>query len=345
MDRVGEGDDRKTGKGVVRPDLTEAKDHADDIAKQAEAAAHSLRELCGTYTLQGRPDDVIRLVEALNGVIGPDLDETDRIRLLLTRARAMEKASRRTTRGLDGLIELLKDLVARATKIGVPALRAEALYLLAAATMGRSELVSDASYDDALEFIEESLKLRREEGDTRGTAESLFRLGIVYQHRDGDAETDADKALQLLREACELAEKAGDEETQAHALCHIGWIQLRAKGDPDEALEPFEASLRIAREIGWLWFIPPALEAVGVAHLERGEFDRAQPYFEETERLAEESGSDRYRFSSPIRIGDLLKAKGEIDAARREYERAIGIAESFGFASGTEAARARIESL
>ncbi|MFC2078755.1 tetratricopeptide repeat protein [Candidatus Bipolaricaulota bacterium] len=329
----------------MRQQFGKTRDLTEDIARQASEVIRCSRELFGTYALRGRLDDVLRLTEALDRLIGPDLSEIERVRLLLLKARVAEKEARRSTKGHDELIESLNELVVRATKLGSVELRAEALYLLSAAVMGRSELGADASYDEAQGISEESLELRRELGDPRGIAESLFRLGILYQHKADDAETNADTALTLLREACSLAKEAGDRETEAHAMCHIGWVLLRAKGDHRQALAVFEESLQIAREIGWEWFLPPILEAVGVSHYESGDLDKARMYFEETERLAEDAGFERYRFSSPVRIGELLKMKEDIDGARREYERAIEIAKSFGFNAGIEAIQMRIADL
>ena len=86
-------------------------------------------------------------------------------------------------------------------------------------------------------FYEESLGLRRELEDSRGTALTLNNLGIVAQLRG-----DYDRAVALLEESLALFRALGDEWGVALSLLTLGsmaqWQGDLAQGDGALRREP-----------------------------------------------------------------------------------------------------------
>ena len=163
-----------------------------------------------------------------------------------------------------------------------------------------------ADYDRAWTFYEESLGLRRELEDRRGTALTLNNLGVVAQLRG-----DYDRAVALLEESLALFRALGDERGVALSLLTLGSM-AQWQGDLARATAHYEESLALFRALGDTRGIAAALSSLGNLASSRGDFVAADELYAEVRavvpragrharhrRLPEQPGRDRPRPGRP----------------------------------------------
>jgi ATP/maltotriose-dependent transcriptional regulator MalT len=92
-------------------------------------------------------------------------------------------------------------------------------------------------------FLEESLALFKDLGDSRGVAEVLLELGRVAHAQGNDA-----RALGLCRESLVLSHKLGDKSYIAFCLTTLAGI-IQAVGDAAQAARLFGAAERLLQSL------------------------------------------------------------------------------------------------
>ena len=162
-----------------------------------------------------------------------------------------------------------------------PATRARALD--AAGHLARDR----ADYDRAWAFYEESLDLRRELSDRRGTALALNNLGVVAQLRG-----DHDRAVALHEESLALFRALGDERGVALSLLTLGTM-AQLQGDHSRATAHYEESLALFQALGDTRGIAASLSSLGNLASSRGDFAAADGLYAECEALFRKLGDTR----------------------------------------------------
>lgn len=108
-----------------------------------------------------------------------------------------------------------------------------------------------------LDCFQRGLVLRRQAGDERGVAESLFQVGLVHQViRDHSA-----VALPWFEEAYARARTAADPVLMSYAIRHVAFCRLHA-GDRAGARDGLEESLRLREQAGFTPGVAMALAAL-----------------------------------------------------------------------------------
>jgi class 3 adenylate cyclase/tetratricopeptide (TPR) repeat protein len=99
--------------------------------------------------------------------------------------------------------------------------------------------------DEAVEFLEEGLAVARHHADRRAVADTLYHLGTVAW-----TEGDNNAALAYQQEAVDICRQLGLEDLVAvQALHGLAEAQMWA-GKPQLAVENFQESIELARQIG-----------------------------------------------------------------------------------------------
>lgn len=242
--------------------------------RPAELATRLLRdasELSDIWRLRGRWDDALVL---LRGVLPVAADQSDgalaRICLVLARVLTEEGVFG----GCDTLAEreaLLDEAQARAERAGEPLLlgdvldaRGMSLHATFLESVERQEPANE------LELFERGLALRRQGGDSRAIAESLFHVGLVY----GVVRQDHARALPYFEEAYRTAKTTGDLVIASYAIRHIGFAQHDA-GKDDAARAALVESLELRERAGFIPGVAMALVALAYADTDRGSLDQA----------------------------------------------------------------------
>ena len=167
----------------------------------------------------------------------------------------------------------------------------------------------------ALPLHEQSLRLRRELGNPKGTADSLRAVGVVAGNL-GDLtrfRTCMDESLALYRMlddrwgvATVLANQADDAFAHLHAYERA--VTLRT-----EALD-------IMRDLGDRWFTGRGLHKLAYVVYRQGDFARAQALAEACLRLFRELGDPIQETSAVFAQAMIAHAQGDRAHARQQYE-------------------------
>ncbi|HSX97788.1 MAG TPA: tetratricopeptide repeat protein, partial [Streptomyces sp.] len=179
-------------------------------------------------------------------------------------------------------------------------------------------LESLGRYQESEETLRQSLELSRQLGDPYGEAVTFSHLGNLYKH------TDARAAIAHHERSLALGEIADSLVVRHTAHCNIGYAHLRL-GEPAAAVRNFEQSLRIlGDDEDWQGESKSRLGLVRALR-ELGRPDRASHECALLLDLAERR-ADQYAVGlARHQRGLLLRARGRVEEAYREWERARAV--------------------
>jgi CHAT domain-containing protein/Tfp pilus assembly protein PilF len=152
----------------------------------------------------------------------------------------------------------------------------------------------------AVEYHNESLAIRRAVGDTRGEGLALNNLGEAYSTLG-----DTSKALDFYNRALSIHQATGNRSGEASTLGNIGHL-YRAAGEYDRAMAAFTRSLDLARAVADPENEARMLVAMSRVERARGSFNPAYAHAESARRIVE---SLRARISDPDLRASYLAAK------------------------------------
>lgn len=165
------------------------------------------------------------------------------------------------------------------------------------------------------------------------SAQAAVERGVLATaiQRGGDPLLSPLIALQPhLRYVTDTASVRGDE--QAARLCMALGDHLKRLGDYLGAKESYQRALAIRQER--LGDQNPdtvaAINSVGLAHKDLGEYDKAQPYFERALAINPDT------VASLNNLAFLLKDLGKYEAAQRHFERALAITRALAAGPGDQ---------
>jgi tetratricopeptide (TPR) repeat protein/TolB-like protein len=194
----------------------------------------------------------------------------------------------------------------------------------------------EGEYDNALVYWKQALDLRRRIGEKNGIVLSVQNMGFLQTARG-----KWDDALKSFVEALEESRAIGFKNAEAISLGNIATVSAY-RGRFRAALESFEAALTLLRPLD----LKPALAEFTLkeaeVRFELGQGDEVRTRLEAAEKwLAETENREQSADLESLR-GAWHSARGEADAARGAFARAISLARG----SGSKAAllQARIAS-
>jgi predicted ATPase/DNA-binding SARP family transcriptional activator/DNA-binding CsgD family transcriptional regulator/predicted negative regulator of RcsB-dependent stress response len=140
-------------------------------------------------------------------------------------------------------------------------------------------------FDRAIDLLDESLARSREVGSVRGTAVSLFRIGIVRKDR-----SDVERSLPFFEEALAMFRKIKDPATIASVLTHLG-DALLFNGDIDRARAVSEEAETMLREQNHRHYLVYALTTLGWVALVQNDAKLGRTSFTEGLKLSQKLGA------------------------------------------------------
>jgi ATP/maltotriose-dependent transcriptional regulator MalT len=155
-------------------------------------------------------------------------------------------------------------------------------------------------------LLEESLRISRESGDTRGILYGLINLGFAAM-----LQGDYEQATTLTEEGLTLSRQLGDQPGIVYLLCNLGTI-AQEQGDHERAAELFKESIERNRNLGNKAILAELMEGIAGVAGAHGRALRAARLYGAAEVLRE-------AISVPVPAGD-----------RPRYERHIAVACSVG---------------
>lgn len=125
------------------------------------------------------------------------------------------------------------------------------------------------------------------------------------------------------------AQTLGDRFGEAASLSILGDVSWR-DGRPDEAIERYERTVAIAREIAVGWLEGFGLRGLGLINEERGHLEAASGFFESALEVFRSSGFRRGEGMSLLSLGACARALGDPRSATARDVAAVEIFEEIG---------------
>ncbi|MGH9273835.1 MAG: tetratricopeptide repeat protein, partial [Acidimicrobiales bacterium] len=166
-------------------------------------------------------------------------------------------------------------------------------------------------YDQALERLEQSLKLCRQLDDASREASVLNRLGSVSSARG-----DLTHAMELREQALAIYRQRADQQGMARSLHLIG-EDLRDSGDLVRATSALEEAVRIDTDRGDRHSIMTSLHSLGDLWLDRGDAMRAQELYREALSITHDLADDRSQVYCLAGLASAAAARGDTPTAGR----------------------------
>lgn len=212
----------------------------------------------------------------------------------------------------------------------LPAVRAKALRGIGVLALKHRD------YEEAEQFLDESLTLSRELGDTTSMIRSMLSLGVVAV-----AQSDYERAQRLNEETLALAREAEDRRVVATAINNLGDLALH-EGDYETAARLARESLALARELGHREGAALALVNLAQAYLYLDRLAEAVPLLEEALLLGRELGYQEAIVYALEGLAAIAVGRGDPAAAARLLGAGEALLETIG-ASLDRAGRDRHE--
>ncbi len=242
--------------------------HAEYFATWAEEAEVQLQGPEQIFCLACLERNIDNLRAALTWLVG-----ADQFTLAARMACALAGFWQRHGHYSEGR-RWLDQILAAITRQPIPdALRARTLQRAAALAYRQGD------WQEAQQWLAESLALYQTHGDGLGMARVFFDLGWIAIDQANWAE-----AMRLNRESLTLARAAQNPLSIYQALTHLGWTQL-CTGDRDAAAPNFEEAHSVARQAGHTKGVAVSLTNLGWIALYRGDAVRAAALAQESLRL------------------------------------------------------------
>lgn len=174
-----------------------------------------------------------------------------------------------------------------------------------------------ASLPEAIEKLEEALRLWQSVKDQHGTALALNELGLCYVQID-----EIPKAMAYYRRALPIWRAEHDQLNEATTLRNIGALYLNLS-EYSKALEHFNESLKLAEvtrdEAGQAY----TLQKLGLAYSDLGEYPRALDNYQQSLRLWQKIGDQVGEGATYNNLGFLYYLQGRQPEALAYYKRGL----------------------
>jgi tetratricopeptide (TPR) repeat protein len=186
-------------------------------------------------------------------------------------------------------------------------------------------------YQEALNFYQQSLEIKREidvaegtESDRNGEANSLSNLGNVYC-RLGQYQ----EALNFHQQSLAIRREIGNRNGEANSLNNLGNV-CNLLGQYQEALNFHQQSLVIEREIGDHQGEATSLMNLGNVYDSLGKYQEALNFYQQSLAIKREIGDLNGEASSLNNMGNVNYSLGEYQEALNFYQQSLVIEREIG---------------
>jgi len=179
---------------------------------------------------------------------------------------------------------------------------------------------SKGEFDIALDYLENSLKLRKKLGNKQDIASSLNNIGLICWSKG-----NFDSALKYLKQSLQLKNKFGDRSAVARTLNNIGSVYLK-KGDLDQALKMYLQSFSIRKELGNEIEIASSLMNIGNLHQMRSD-KQSLEYYKQCLEILEKIGNTKNIAYCINNMGNDYRDLGDLNQALDCYQKGLAFFE------------------
>ncbi len=244
------------------------------------------------------------------------LEERDRTNTLLGKAASLEHLGRLPERR-----SALEEAVEIASRLGEPALQAEAL-------LGLGDCLMDTmAHDEASACFHRALGCAETSGDPDLIVRALGGLGGV-----AIVTGSQDQGCLFIDRALACAKESGDRRLERYATSKLA-LYLRRVGRYKEARPLLERCLDLAHELGDRDAMIQAMSCLATVLFNEDRGGECLPLYERALALAQESGNRRLELSIQNDLGLAYAQYGRWDDAQTSLERSLGLAGQTGHTS------------
>jgi tetratricopeptide (TPR) repeat protein len=172
-------------------------------------------------------------------------------------------------------------------------------------------------YQGADDHLRQALDLFTELGDQASVGRARHGLAQML-----GAQGRYDEALDHAVEALRLRRAAADRAVIAYSENAVGWI-LAHLGQPDAALWYCRRALEMHNESGSRTGIADTLDSIAYAHGRLADYQQSIAHYERALEMYLVLGDLQGEANSWLHLGDVQRASGQPDAARRSWEHAL----------------------
>lgn len=171
-------------------------------------------------------------------------------------------------------------------------------------------------YSHALADYQNALKIRRTLGDERLLAQSYDNVGYIFF-----LQGEYDNALVYWQQALDLRRKIGEKNGIILTEQSLGFLQI-AQGKWDDATKSFLDALEQSREIGFQNAAAISLGNLGILNDYRGRYKAAFDSFLETLAIAQKLDLKPVLAEFTLKEAEALLRIGQFDAVKARLDRA-----------------------
>lgn len=205
-----------------------------------------------------------------------------------------------------------------------------------------SQAFSNHDFEKPRGYFQQALELRQELGDARGICQSLFHLGLTYQHKDDRTDAERSKGLDCFYQAQALAQTGAYKLEESYIARHIA-AEHQEDGDWEKALDGYKRSLALREQIGYKVYQPSALLTLGHWYSARQEFDQAMTHYQRAYTLAGPMDAITHIVRALMAMGDAEKGRGNALQGLKHYNDALLAAQAADYQNGIAEATAKIK--
>jgi serine phosphatase RsbU (regulator of sigma subunit) len=186
-------------------------------------------------------------------------------------------------------------------------------------TIGASYQVK-GNFIKAIDFYQQSLKIREELKDFKGVASSLANIGSIYININ-----EFDKALEYQLRSLKLAEEMGNKESMASSLNNIG-IVYQNLAEYQKALDYNKKSLKLYETLNDKQGVAASYANIGNTYASLEENEKALEYQLKSNAIAKEIGDKFGESTSLTAIGKSYMKQKKFSLALDCLNKSIQIA-------------------
>lgn len=174
----------------------------------------------------------------------------------------------------------------------------------------------------ALNYLNESLRIKQSLGDEMAAARVLNNIGSIYHEQGLHA-----KAIEYYTNALRIHEKQGNKKGKAGALNNIAIIH-RHQGNFNTALKYYKRSLSLKLADKDSIAIAVAYLNLGTLYNEIDSLELANRYTLKSLNISDQIKNDRYIALAYVNLGSIYHSKNKLQEAEEYYMKGFLIQES-----------------
>lgn len=238
----------------------------------------------------------------------PDLTDSTRIDILIS--LAINNPSR------DEAMEYAQRAYDLAEELHLQGRQAEALLRMGVVYFRKGD------YAEALRYYNDAIELYRAADNPVGISNAMNNIGAIYNVQGNDA-----KAIEYFLESLRYAEEADNGYRIGTALLNVGVVYTNKPQYYEQGIKDLKRAIVELEKIDYQLGIGVAYGHLGEIFLERGQLDSALYNLDISEKIFLEIGEDSWHSFALNLIGKAYMQAGDYETAIQTLERAIDLAE------------------